>query len=85
MQFDGIQIGVHARGRLELRNLSVQDIEVVLANPERVYPGSTPGTTVVEGATEAGRRIAVVYSDVVDSRRRIAYIVTVYPVRRRLQ
>ena len=81
-RFDAIQLGVHAKERLRQRAISTQDIEYILGQPARQYPGMSAGTTTVEGQTVDGRLLAVVYSELADSRGRVAYIVTVYPIRR---
>jgi hypothetical protein len=81
-RFDAIQFGIHARGRITQRGISEQDVERILLHPARVYAGDAPGTTVVEGSSATGRPLAVVYSELNDSRGRVAYIVTVFPIRR---
>ncbi len=80
--FDAIQLGVHARQQAAQRGISTRSIEHVLQRWTKRYPGTHPDTFGVEGEDESGRLIAIVYSELFDSRGRVAYVVTVFPIRR---
>jgi len=81
-QFDEIHVGVHARQQGLQRGITVRDVDHVLRTATRQYPGTSPNTFRVEGTDGSGRMIAIVYSELIDTRGRVAYIVTLFPIRR---
>ncbi len=80
--FDAIQVGTPARQQGLQRRIDVSDIENELRTATRRYPGTSPRTFRVEGADGSGRLIAIIYSELIDSRGRVAYVVTLLPIRR---
>ena len=79
---DAVQFGIHARDQVKRRGISLRAIERLIRRNAKRYAGTSPGTFRIEGETEPGRLIAVIYSELHNSRGRVAYVVTAFPIRR---